>query len=85
MADALFVKHSPPPPTFRVIKFQETLKIIRAEYADMCVLLIGKKKGGGGAKVEAIRFSHLPFCIDSPSPVFDIGADSDTVNFPKAH
>lgn len=47
MADALFVKHSPPPPTFRVIKFQETLKIIRAEYADMCVLLIGKKKGGG--------------------------------------
>lgn len=52
----------------------------------MCVLLIGKKKKRrGGAKVKAIRFSHLPFCIDSPSPVFDIGADSDTVNFPKAH
>lgn len=53
----------------------------------MCVLLIGKKKReGGGAKVKAIIGFHIYlFCIDSPSPVFDIGADSDTVNFPKAH
>lgn len=53
----------------------------------MCVLLIGKKKreGGGSKGKSDYRFSHLPFCIDSPSPVFDIGADSDTVNFPKAH